>query len=102
MHIAGQVGVGTDDSASVPTPRRRQRRRSRTFGSHCRSGAGWEHVVKLMIYVVDFDETEMGEFGAGMGQATEPGDDPDRYDLDGVQAPYRPDILVEIEAIAEV
>lgn len=44
----------------------------------------------------------MGEFGAGMGQAMEHWLKPTAATLIGVQGLCRPDILVEIEAIAEV
>ena len=66
------------------------------------AGARWEHVVKLNIFVVDIDEAKMGEFGAGMGQAMEDGMTPTAATLIGAHALYRPDILVEIEAIAEM
>ena len=66
------------------------------------AGSGWEHVVKLTICVVDFDEAKMVEFAAGLGQGMERGLTPTAATLIGVQTLYRTDILVEIEAIAEV
>ena len=48
------------------------------------------------------DEAKMGEFGAGMGQAMEQGMQPTAATLIRVQALYRPEVLVEVEAIAEV
>lgn len=44
----------------------------------------------------------MGEFFAGIEQATEHGRVPTPATLIGVQALYMPDLLVEIEAIAEI
>jgi enamine deaminase RidA (YjgF/YER057c/UK114 family) len=66
------------------------------------AGAGWEHVVKWTGYIVDLDEAKMGEFFAGMGQAMERGLTPTAATLIGVQALYQPDLLIEIEAIAEI
>ena len=44
----------------------------------------------------------MEAIGAGMGHAMEQGMTPTAATLIGVQALYRPEVLVEIEAIAEV
>ena len=103
VYVAGQVGVDVDDNVvgtdlASQTVQAFENVRIAVAGA----GAGWEHVVKLTIYVVDLDEAKMGEFGAGMGQAMEQGMPPTATTLVGVQALYRPDILVEIEAIAEV
>jgi len=103
VYVAGQVGVGPDD-AVVGTDLASQT--SQAFENVrlalAAAGAGWEHVVKLTIYIVDFDEAKMAEFGAGMGAAMEAGMTPTAATLVGVQALYRPDLLVEIEAIAEL
>lgn len=103
VYIAGQVGVGTDD-AVVGTDLASQTAQAfeNVRIALAAVGAGWEHVVKLTIYVVDFDEAKAGEFGAGMGAAMERGLTPTAATLVGVQALYRPDLLVEIEAIAEL
>lgn len=103
VYIAGQVGVGLDDTVVGADLTSQTVQAFENVGIALASaGAGWEHVVKLTIYVVDFDEAKMGEFGAGMGQAMEHGLTPTAATLIGVQALYRPDIQVEIEAIAEV
>lgn len=103
VYVAGQVGVGTDD-AVVGTDLTSQTSQAleNVRIALAAAGAGWEHVVKLVIYIVDFDETKMAEFGAGMGAAMEAGMTPTAATLVGVQALYRPDLLIEIEAIAEV
>jgi len=59
-------------------------------------------VVKWTGYVAGLDEAKMGEFFAGIGQAAERGLVPTAATLIGLQALYQPDLLVEIEAIAEV
>jgi enamine deaminase RidA (YjgF/YER057c/UK114 family) len=103
VYIAGQVGVDVDDAvvgADLTSQTAQAFENVRI--ALAAAGAGWEHVAKLNIYVVDVDEAKMGEFGAGMGQAMEDGLTPTAATLIGVQALYRPDILVEIDAIAEV
>lgn len=65
-------------------------------------GASWEHVVKWTCYVAGLDEAKLGEFFAGIEQATEHGLVPTAATLVGVQALYLPELLVEIEAIAEI
>ena len=103
VYIAGQVGVGLDDTVVGADLTSQTAQAFENVGIALASaGAGWEHVAKLTIYVVDFDEAKMGEFGAGMGQAMEHGLTPTAATLIGVQALFRPDIQVEIEAIAEV
>lgn len=103
VYVAGQVGVGPDGTAVGTDLTSQTTQAFENVGIALASaGAGWEHVVKLTIFVVDFDEAKMGEFGAGMGQAMEQGLTPTAATLIGVQALYRPDIRVEIEAIAEV
>jgi enamine deaminase RidA (YjgF/YER057c/UK114 family) len=103
VYVAGQVGVGPD-GAVVGTDLTSQTAQALenvrlALGA---AGAGWEHVVKLTIYIVDFDQDKMAEFGAGMGPAVESGMTPTAATLVGVQALFRPDVLVEIEAIAEL
>ena len=103
VYVAGQVGVGTDDAVvGVDLSSQTSQAFENVRVALAAAGAGWEHVVKLTIYVVDFDEAKMGEFGEGMGAAMEAGMTPTAATLVGVQALYRPDLLVEIEAIAEV
>ena len=103
VYVAGQVGVGTDD-AVVGTDLTSQTAQAleNVRLALAAAGAGWEHVAKLMIYIVDYDETKMAAFGAGMGVAIDAGMTPTAATLVGVQALFRPDVLVEIEAIAEI
>ena len=103
VYVAGQVGVGVDDIVVGTDLTSQTARAFENVGiALAAAGAGWEHVVQLTIYVVDLDESKMGEFGAGMGQVMEQGMTPTAATLVGVQALYRPDTLVEVEAIAEV
>lgn len=103
VYIAGQVGLGADDTVvGADLTSQTSQAFENVRLALAAAGAGWEHVVKLTIYVVDFDEAKMAEFGAGMGAAMEAGMTPTAATLVGVQALYRPDLLVEIEAIAEL
>lgn len=103
MYVAGQVGVGPDDTVVGADLTSQTAQAFENVGIALTSaGAGWEHVVKMTIYVVDSVEAKMGEFAAGMGQAMERGLTPTAASLIGVQALCRHDILVEVEAIAAV
>lgn len=103
VYVAGQVGVDTrdqvvgDDLASQTSQALENLRIALDA-----AGAGWEHVVKLTFYIVGYDVSMMDAFGAGMGNAVEQGMTPTAATLVGVQALYRPDLLIEIEAIAEI
>ncbi len=103
MYIAGQIGVDTDHVVVGSDLASQTARAFENLGIALEAaGAGWEHVVKWTGYVVGLDEAKMGEFFAGIGQAAERGLVPTAATLIGVQALYQPDLLVEIEAIAEV
>lgn len=103
VYLAGQVGAGPDGAVVGPGVTAQTEQAFHNVGvALAAAGAGWEHVVKLTIYIVNLDESKMGEFGAGMGSAVELGLTPTAATLIGVQALFRPEILVEIEATAEV
>jgi enamine deaminase RidA (YjgF/YER057c/UK114 family) len=103
IYVAGQIGVGVDDQVvgddlASQTAQALDNMRVALAAA----GAGWDDVAKLTIYVVDYDESKMEALGAGMGQAMERGMTPTAATLVGVQALFRADVLVEIDAIAEV
>ena len=103
VYLSGQVGVGADDAVvGADLTSQTAQAFANVEIALASAGAGWDDVAKLTIYIVDFDEAKMGEFAAGMGAAIESGMTPTAATLIGVQALYRPDILVEIEAIAEI
>ena len=103
VYVAGQVGVKPDgEVVGADLASQTSQALENVRLALAAAGAGWEHVAKLMIYIVDFDETKMAEFGAGMGAAVESGMTPTAATLVGVQALFRPDVLVEIEAVAEI
>lgn len=103
VYVAGQVGVGTDHVVVGADLTSQTAQAFANVGIALdAAGAGWEHVVKWTGYIVDLDEAKMGEFFAGIGQAVERGLTPTAATLIGVQALYQPDLLIEIEAIAEV
>lgn len=103
VYLAGQIGVGTDHVVVGADLTSQTAQAFANVGIALdAAGAGWEHVVKWTGYIVDLDEAKVGEFFAGMGQAMERGLTPTAATLIGVQALYQPDLLIEIEAIAEV
>ena len=103
VYIAGQIGVDIDHVVVGSDLASQTAKAFENLGIALQAaGAGWEHVVKWTGYVVDLDEAKMGEFSAGIGQAAERGLVPTAATLIGVQALYLPELLVEIEAIAEV
>ena len=103
VYIAGQIGVDTDHVVVGPDLASQTAKAFENLGVALEAaGASWEHLVKWTCYVVGLDEAKMGEFFAGIEQATEHGLVPTAATLIGVQALYMPDLLVEIEAIAEI
>ena len=66
------------------------------------AGAGFEHVAKLTVYVVDWSPEKMAELVGGAMRAAEGlGLDLVRpITLVGVAALGEPDLLVEVEAVA--
>ena len=103
VYISGQVGVDADNVIVSSDLASQAARAFENLGIALEAaGAGWEHVVKWTCYVVDLDEAKLGELFVGIGQAGERGMLPTAATLIGVQALYLPDILVEVEAIAEV
>ena len=103
VYIAGQIGVDTDHVVVGPDLASQTAKAFENLGVALEAaGASWEHVVRWICYVVGLDEAKLGEFFAGIERATEHGLVPTAATLIGVQALYLPDLLVEIEAIAEV
>ena len=62
-------------------------------------GAGFDDVVKLVTYVVNFKPEDRATITA-LRQRYLPADSPPASTLVGVQALARPDLLIEIEAVA--
>lgn len=103
VYIAGQIGVDTDHVVVGSDLASQTAKAFENLGVALEAaGASWEHLVKWTCYVVGLDEATIGEFFAGIEQATEHGLVPTAATLIGVQALYMPDLLVEIEAIAEI
>jgi enamine deaminase RidA (YjgF/YER057c/UK114 family) len=103
VYIAGQIGVDTDHVVVGPDLASQTAKAFENLGIALEAaGASWEHVVKWTGYFVGLDEAKLGEFFAGIGQAAERGLVSTAATLIGVQALYLPELLVEIEAIAEV
>lgn len=103
IYVAGQIGVGPDDQVvGDDLTSQTAQALDNIRVALAAAGASWDDVAKLTIYVVDYDESKMEALGAGMGQAMEQGMTPTAATLVGVQALFRADVLVEIEAIAEI
>jgi enamine deaminase RidA (YjgF/YER057c/UK114 family) len=103
VYIAGQIGVDTDHVVVGPDLTTQTAQAFENLGIALEAaGASWEHLVKWTCYIVGLDEAKLGEFFAGMEQATERGLVPTAATLIGVQALYLPELLVEVEAVAEI
>ena len=66
------------------------------------AGAGWDDVVKLVIYIVGYDAEKAQQFFAGIGEAFGGGMPSTATTLIGVASLFQPEFLVEIDATAAV
>ena len=103
VYVAGQTGVGPDgqvvgDDLASQTA---QALRNVGIALHA-AGAGWEHVAKMTLLIVGFEPSMAEGLFAGLAEAF--GDDipTTATTLHGVQSLFEPDLLVEIEVIAEL
>ena len=103
VYISGQIGVDEDNVVVGSDLASQTAKAFENLEIALEAaGAGWEHVVKWTCYVVGLNDAMLAQLFAGIGQAGERGLVPTAATLIGVQALYRPELLVEIEAIAEV
>ena len=102
IHLAGQVG--TDDRGDmVPGGLGAQAERALlNIGLALEAaGASPSDLVKLTVYVVDWDPAKFEELGGGLLAARASGSWTDvPVTLVGVQALFTPEMLVEIEGVA--
>lgn len=103
VYVAGQVGVGPDGKVVGPdlTSQTEQAFRNVTTALAA-GGAGWDDVVKMTILIVGYDQAKGAEFFAGIAQAFDTGMPTTAATLIGVHSLYQPELLVEIEVVAEV
>jgi enamine deaminase RidA (YjgF/YER057c/UK114 family) len=103
IHMAGQVG--TDDQGEVAAGLAAQAEQALLNVGRVleEAGASEADLVKLTVYVVDWDPSMFAELGPGLLAAREKRPSPDvPLTLIGVQSLFQPDMLVEIEGVALV
>jgi|Tabmets5t2r1_1033131.scaffolds.fasta_scaffold08831_1 enamine deaminase RidA (YjgF/YER057c/UK114 family) len=102
VHVAGQVGQD-ENGDMVPGGLAGQAERALlNLGSALEAAGVIESdLVKVTVYVVDWDPSKFEELVSGLGaaQAQRPGPAVP-VTLVGVQSLFRPDMLVEIEGVA--
>jgi enamine deaminase RidA (YjgF/YER057c/UK114 family) len=102
VHLAGQVGQD-ENGEIVPGGLAAQAERALlNLGSALEAaGASESDLVKITIYVVDWDPSKFEELVSGLGaaQAQRPGPEVP-VTLIGVQSLFQPDMLIEIEGVA--
>lgn len=102
IHIAGQVGW---DAAGVVVGPGLTDQVAQAYRNVARAlesaGASFADVVRLTVYVVDWDVSHYSAFAEGVARvADEIGFTAPPASLIGVAALFQPDILVEVEATA--
>lgn len=106
VYVAGQV-AHTGDSSPIPadlTGQVAQALRNVARGLRG-AGADFGDVVRLTVYVTDWEPVKIGDFMAGIEAVADEVGLPvpmPPATLIGVQALYEPEVLVEIEATAVV
>jgi enamine deaminase RidA (YjgF/YER057c/UK114 family) len=106
VYLAGQV-AHTGDGSPIPTDLAGQVAQTlRNVARGLRgAGADFGDVVRLTVYVTDWEPAKIGDFMAGIGAVADEVGLPTPMPpatLIGVQALYEPEVLVEIEATAIV
>ncbi len=103
VYLAGQTGVGADGKVAGPDLTSQTAQAFRNVGTALEAaGAGWDDVVKMVIYIVDYDAEKAQQFFAGIGEAFGTGMPMTATTLIGVQALSQPEFLIEIDATAAV
>lgn len=103
IHLAGQVGTGPDGAVAGPDLAAQTAQAFRNVGIALEAaGAGWDDVVKMVIYIVDYDADKAQQFFAGLGEAFGGAMPSTATTLIGVAGLYQPELLIEIDATAAV
>jgi enamine deaminase RidA (YjgF/YER057c/UK114 family) len=103
VHVSGQTGV-TADGAVVGTTHREQTKQAllNLRLAAAAAGATGDDAVKVMLYVVGYDEEALGGIFAGLADyEAEVGEafPPAASTLVGVTALWRPELLIEIDGV---
>lgn len=103
IHLAGQVGVGPDGAVAGDDLASQTAQAFRNVGIALEAaGAGWDDVVKMVVYIVGYDAEKASEFFAGIGQAFGGGMPSTATTLIGVASLFQPEFLIEIDATAAI
>jgi enamine deaminase RidA (YjgF/YER057c/UK114 family) len=103
VYLAGQVGVGPDGAVVGADLTSQTAQAFRNVATALdAAGATWDAVAKMTIYIVDYGHDKGAEFFAGVAQVFDGGMPTTAATLIGVQSLYQPDLLIEIDATAEI
>jgi len=103
VYLAGQVGVGQDGAVVGADLTSQTAQAFRNVATALdAAGATWDAVAKMTIYIVDYGHDKGAEFFAGVAQVFDGGMPTTAATLIGVQSLYQPDLLIEIDATAEI
>lgn len=103
VYLAGQVGVDADGAVVGPDLAAQTAQAFRNVGTALdAAGATWDDVVKMVIYIVDYDADKAQQFFAGLGEAFAGGAPTTAATLIGVQSLYEPRFLIELDVTAEI
>ena len=103
VYLAGQVGTGPDGTVAGPDLASQTAQAFRNVETAlAAAGAGWDDVAKMTVYIVQFDDEQAGHFFAGIGEVFGDAMPVTATTLIGVHSLYQPELLVEIEVIAEI
>lgn len=102
VYVAGQTGVGPDGVVVGPDLASQTSQALRNVTSALEAGgATWADVAKMTILIVGYEPNMGGALFAGMSDAFGGEVPTPATTLHGVQSLFRPELLVEIEVVAE-
>jgi len=96
---SGQVGIGSDGAIAVGWEGQTRLAFENVGRALAAAGAGWPDVVKLTLFVVDVSELETIRRVRDEFVDT---DSPPTSSLVQVAGLFRPDVLIEVEAVAHL
>ncbi len=103
VYVAGQTGIGPDGVVVGDDLASQTAQAVRNVGiALSAAGAGWDDVVKMTMLIVGFEPSMAEGMFAGLAEVF--GDDipTAAATLHGVQSLFEPELLVEIDVIAEM
>ena len=103
VYVAGQTGVGPDGAVVGADLASQTAQALRNVGTALEAaGATWDDVAKMTILVVGYEPSMADALFAGVGDVFGDSMPTAATTLHGVQLLFEADLLVEIEAIAEL